>query len=91
MVRLGIEIAHIVAVAMHDKTMRRQRVHRLFRGRIVGELDAEAGRGEIEAVLVEERLARHFQRHQQRSGQEKRDRRQDADGPGGPCEPRQRQ
>src|SRR5439155_21281858 len=43
MLRLGIEIAHIVADLVHDKMMRRQRAHGFLPGRIVGEPHAESG------------------------------------------------
>ena len=69
-VRLGIEIAHVVAGAMNHEAMRRQRVQRLLARFVIGDLDAEAGRREIKTVLVEERLARRFQRHEQRGAQQ---------------------
>ena len=72
-VRLGIEIAHVVSEPVNHEAMRRQRVHRFFPRRVVGDLHAEAGRGEIKAVLVEERLARRFHRDEQRSAQQERD------------------
>src|SRR5258708_21395669 len=40
MLRFGIEIAHLVAELVNDKTMRRQRAHGFLPGRIVGELHA---------------------------------------------------
>jgi hypothetical protein len=44
------------------EAMRRQRGEGLLAGRVVGDLDAETGGGEIKTVLVEERLAGRLQR-----------------------------
>ena len=74
-VRLGIEIAHLVAVFVNHEAVRRQRVHRLLARGIVGDLDPESGRRQIETVLVEKWLARRFQRRQQRGAQQQCDRR----------------
>src|SRR5258705_5578559 len=69
MLRFGIEIAHLVAELVNDKTMRRQRAHGFLTGGVVCEPDAESRPGEIEAVLFQERIARGFQCEQQRRAQ----------------------
>jgi hypothetical protein len=77
--RLGIEIAHVVAGAVNDEAMRRQRVQCLPARGVIDDLHLEAGRRQIETVLVEERLARRLQCSQQRAAKQQRDRRHHAE------------
>jgi hypothetical protein len=66
--RLGIEIADVTtAEVVNHEAMWWERVHCLFAGGIVGEMNFEARRGQIETVLVEEGLARWFEGKQGRA------------------------
>lgn len=79
--RLGVEIADVAAgEVVDDEAVRRQRVQRLLAGGIVGELRLETGRGEIEAVLVEEGLARRLQGREQRDAEQQHGGGEEAEG-----------